>query len=264
MKRLIGSFLVVIALFGLPSCRYFYPNTMFKMKDYQFFELAQKQIDQYVIQPGDEMSVRVYARDGFKLVDVIGSAGFGGAGSSANSGGGITSNSTSNYYPVDNEGFVRLPIVGELFVKGYTEKELQRILADKYAGLFVEPFVIAKVENRRALVFKGSFAAVVPLNFSPTNLLEVIARSGGLDQNLKAYNIKVIRGDMKNPEVILIDLSTLEGMRRADLIVQSNDIIYIEQKRTNVATLLLTELVPYLGLITTITTVILLAKAFGK
>ena len=265
MKRLFGSFLVIAALFSLPSCRYLYPNIMFKMKDYQFFELAQKQIDQYVIQPGDEMSVRVYARDGFKLVDVIGAAGLGASGSAANSSGGIGQNSTNAiYYPVDNEGFVRLPIVGEMFVKGYTEKELQRILADKYAGLFVEPFVIVKVENRRALVFKGSGASVVPLNYSPTNLLEVIAKSGGLDLNLKAYNIKVIRGDMKNPEVILIDLSTLEGMRRADLIVQSNDIIYIEQKKTNIATLILTELAPYLGVITTITTVIILAKTFGK
>ncbi|MDB5281593.1 MAG: polysaccharide export protein Wza [Bacteroidota bacterium] len=229
------------------------------MKDYQYFELAQKQIDQYVIQPGDEMSVKVFTRDGFRLVDVIGNVNGGGGGGSS-----IQSASSFVTYPVDNEGFVRLPIVGEMFVKGYTEKELQRILADKYSGLFVEPFVIVRVENRRAFVFKGSGASVVALNFAPTNLLEVIAKSGGLDQALKAYNIKVIRGDIKNPQVILIDLSTLEGMRKADLIVQSNDIIYIEQKRTNIATLILSEFTPYLGLVTTVTTVILLAKAFGK
>ena len=69
---------------------------------------------------------------------------------------------------------------------------------------------------------------------------------------------------MKNPQVIVIDLSTLEGMRKADLIVQSNDIIYIEQRRTSPASLIVAEISPYLGFVTTIATVILLAKSYGK
>jgi len=257
--------LIVALLISIPSCRVLYPNLMFQQKQYQYFELAQKQIDQYVIQPGDEISLRVYARDGFRLVDVVGSVG-GATGTSINSSASAT-NSASTIgltYLTDNEGFVRLPIVGELFVKGYTEKELNRILADKLAGLFVDPFVVARVENRRALVFRGSSGGVVSLNAGPTNLLEVIAKSGGLTENSKAYKIKVIRGDMKNPQVILIDLSTLEGMRKADLIVQSNDIIYIEEKRPSIASQLLTEISPYLGFVTTIATLVLLAKTYGK
>jgi polysaccharide biosynthesis/export protein len=263
MKKVLGIFTIAALLLSIPSCRVLYPNLMFQQKQYQYFELAQKQIDQYVIQPGDEISLRIYARDGFRLVDVLGGASIPGlAGGSGNSimqngggGAGIT-------YLVDNEGFARLPVVGELFVKGYTEKELNRILADKFSGLFVDPFVIAKVENRRALVFKGSTASVVSLNTGPTNLLEVIAKSGGLSENSKAYKIKVLRGDIKNPQVILIDLSTLEGVRKADLIVQSNDIIYIEEKRASIAAQILTEISPYLGFVTTIATVILLAKTY--
>ncbi len=78
------------------------------------------------------------------------------------------------------------------------------------------------------------------------------------------YKIKIIRGDLKNPQILLIDLSTLEGLRKADLIIQSNDIIYVEEKRTNVVTVILNEIAPYLGLITTVVTVVLLAKTFGK
>jgi len=264
MKQALGLFIIAALLISIPSCRLLYPNLMFQQKQYQYFELAQKQIDQYVIQPGDEISLRVYARDGFRLVDVIGSVG-GAAGTIGSTASSTVTNSTVIItYLVDNEGFARLPVVGELFVKGYTEKELNRILADKFAGLFVDPFVIARVENRRALVFKGSTGGVVPLNSGPTSLLEVIAKSGGLSENSKAYKIKVLRGDMKNPQVILIDLSTLEGMRKADLIVQSNDIIYIEEKRPSAAAQILTEISPYLGFITTITTVVLLARTYGK
>jgi polysaccharide export outer membrane protein len=260
MKQVSGIFLVAALLISLPSCRVLYPSLMFQQKQYQYFELAQKQIDQYVIQPGDEVSLRIFARDGFRLVDVVGSSNLTGgtAGASFQA---IGNNTT---YLVDNEGFVRLPVVGELFVKGYTEKELNRILADKFSGLFVDPFVIAKVENRRALVFKGSTGGVFSLNSGPTNLLEVIAKSGGLDGQSKAYKIKVIRGDLKNPQVILIDLSTMEGVRKADLIVQSNDIIYIEEKRASIATQLLTEISPYLSFVTTIATIVLLAKTYGK
>ncbi|HWB64291.1 MAG TPA: polysaccharide biosynthesis/export family protein [Chitinophagales bacterium] len=235
---------------------------MFRQKDYQFFELAQKQIDQYVIQPGDELSVRLYTRDGFKLIDVLTAA-------TSNSSTGTSSNSNFNSnnaitYLVDQEGFVRLPILGEMFVKGYTEKELQRVLAEKFSALFVDPFIITKVTNRRALVFRGGTGSVVSLNDAPTSLLEVIAKAGGLTQESKAYKIKVIRGDLKNPQVMLIDLSTLEGVRKADLIVQSNDIIYIEERRQNAAAVILSEISPYLGLVSTIATLVILVKAFGK
>lgn len=254
--------MIAALLISIPSCRVLYPSLMFQQKQYQYFELAQKQIDQYVIQAGDEISLRVFARDGFRLVDVIGSAGgFGGAGGAAMNSSVSTAGTT---YLVDNEGFAKLPVVGELFVKGYTEKELNRILADRFAGLFVDPFVIAKVENRRALVFRGSLGGIITLNSGPTNILEVIAKAGGLSDNLKAYKIKVIRGDMKNPQVILIDLSTLEGMRKADLIVQSNDIIYIEEKRANIVTQILMEISPYLSFVSTITALVLLAQTYGK
>jgi polysaccharide export outer membrane protein len=51
-------------------------------------------------------------------------------------------------------------------------------------------------------------------------------RNGG-----KANNIRIIRGNLKNPRVQQIDLSTLDGMRRANLQVEPNDIIYVEPIR---------------------------------
>jgi polysaccharide export outer membrane protein len=62
-------------------------------------------------------------------------------------------------------------------------------------------------------------------------LFEVLARAGGLERNLKAYDIKVIRGDLKNPQIQLVDLSSLEGIRKAELTIQSNDIVYVDQRK---------------------------------
>lgn len=234
---------------------------MFRQKDYQYFDLAQKEANQYLIQPGDAFTLKVYARDGFKLIDVLGNTGS----SALSSGGQGIANNTQQYnYVVDQEGFVKLPVLGDFFVKGFTETGLERMLSEKYAGLFVDPWVSVKVVNRRVFVFNGSTANIVSLEEYPISLIEVIARAGGLNQDAKAYNIKVIRGDLKNPQIYLVNLSTLEGIRKADLSVQPNDIILIQRKRRVVSDVL-KEIAPYLGAITTISTIILLFKVrFGQ
>ncbi len=227
---------------------------MFQQKDYQYFQLAQKKLEQYTIQPGDEITIQVYSRDGFKLVDVVGSL--------TNTSSTMGNNGTTMYL-VDNEGFAKIPILGQFYVKGYSETELEKVLAERYAGLFVDPYVIIRVNNRRAIVFKTEGAQVVKLNNSPTNLIEVLAQAGGVDIYGKAYSIKIIRGDLKNPEVHLIDLSTIEGMRKADLLIENNDIIYVESK-TNYPRELLKDITPVVALITSLSTLIFLALKFGK
>jgi len=242
---------------------------MFKQKDYQYFELAKKKMDEYVIEPGDELSLQVYSRDGFKLIDVLG-GGVSGGNATSTSGTAATnsintsgSNSSNASYIVDKEGFVKLPILGDFFVKGYSQYEISNLLSQRYASLFVNPFVVLRVTNRRVFVFKGQVGMVIPLNETPTNILEVLAKSGGLDRTVKAYKIKVIRGDLKNPQVKLIDLSTLEGLRNADLIVQTNDIIYVEQRK-KIASDVLIEIAPILSAASLILTSVILIRTIGK
>lgn len=233
---------------------------MFREKDYQYFELAKQQVEQYLIQPGDELTIKVYSRDGFKLIDVIGSISE------------VPGESQSSYL-VDNEGFAKIPVLGDFFVKGFSESELESVLSERLSGLFVDPYVVVNVVNRRAFIFRGSSASVVKLNSAPTTILEVIASAGGLSggnsgvngrtEVLKSYNIKIIRGDLKNPEIHLVDLSTLEGIRKTDLIVQGNDIIYIEMKR-NFARDILQNIAPYVALLTTVSTLIILGTNLGK
>jgi polysaccharide export outer membrane protein len=96
------------------------------------------------------------------------------------------------------------------------------------------------------------------------NLIEVIALSGGVQNNERASNIRLIRGDLNNPEVHIIDLSTIEGMTKANLHVQPNDIIYIEPVR-RVLTESLQEVTPFIGLISSvITIVVLITTRFGQ
>jgi polysaccharide export outer membrane protein len=209
MIKKLNYLLGVLLLFSASSCRTLYPNEMFKQKDYQFFELAKKKVEEYVIEPGDELTLEVYSRDGFKLVDVLGGGLSSPAAStpgqsaltgSTSTSSGSTTTSNKHTYMVDKEGFAKLPVLGMLYVKGYTQNELETQLAQRYASLFVNPFVILRVANRRVFVFRGEVASVVELNNAPTSLPEVLAKAGGLNRQLKAYNIKIIRGDLANPQ----------------------------------------------------------------
>ena len=137
------------------------------------------------------------------------------------------------------------------------------ILAERYSSLFVNPFVTIRVLNRRVFVFKGSDAVVVNLNQDRTSLIEVIAKAGGLDRSLKSYNIRIIRGDIKNPQVQLVDLSTLEGMRKAELGMEPNDIIYVSQRKRIVADAF-AEATPFLSAAGLIFSTVILIRTIGK
>lgn len=206
--------------------------------------------DAYIIKEGDELSLKVYSRSGINLVDVLKEN--------------VTANATqATHYLVDMNGMVDIPIIGYYKVKGMKEAELKTKLEAEFEKLFNSPYVLAKVENRRAFVFKGSEAFVVPLNKAPTNLIEVLAKSGGLSTDLKAFNIKIIRGNLKKPEVFQVDLSTMKGLTSAELTIQTNDIIYIEQ-RQRPAYKVLTEVIPLvslpLSIITSIVSIIVIAN----
>jgi polysaccharide export outer membrane protein len=56
----------------------------------------------------------------------------------------------------------------------------------------------------------------------------VLAQVGGPTALSKVKRVKVIRGNLSNPKVYLFDLRTLEGVKQADIIMQNNDIVYVE------------------------------------
>ncbi|MEX0636757.1 MAG: hypothetical protein WD135_08310, partial [Ferruginibacter sp.] len=125
-----------------------------------------------------------------------------------------------------------------------------------------KPFVLLEVTNRRVIIFPGSEGAakVVSLEYDNTTFMEGLAAAGGISKDGKAYKVKLIRGDLKKPDVYLIDLSTIEGVKQADLVLQANDIIYVETK-LRIGRDVMNNILPYL---TFITTTILFIELFTR
>ena len=133
---------------------------------------------------------------------------------------------------VEYDGTIKLPVLGRVQVKDLTQREAELMMEERYKEYYVDPFVKITIQNKRIIMFPGTDGAarVLSLTNQNTTLLEVLAMSGGLSGNARANRIKLIRGNATNPQIYRINLSTIEGMKQGNIVLQGNDIIYIEPR----------------------------------
>ncbi len=220
------------------SCKIFYPDQLFKTgKEFPLVSADSLIVPrEYVIRPGDLLSIGVFSNNGYELVDVL---------TPEN-----VAFSTLNYV-VKEDGYVLLPMLDSVFIEGYTIGDAEKYLEEKYGYYFVNPFLRIEVTNRRAYVYRGrQGAAVVILDKENMNLLEVIAKAGGIPQGGRADRIRILRGNPSSPTVFDVDLSTISGMMHANLRVEANDIIYIATRLT--ANDVLYQITPLLTLLSSV------------
>jgi len=254
MKRIL---VLLLGALVISSCN-INPSVMFKVpKNYKYVTDQTINNIEYHIAANDIIGFSIYTNDGFKLVDLT---------TSITNVVGSTSNGASNVYTVflvEPDGMVKLPIIGKIKLQGLTVREAEKMLEQQYANFYNKPFVLLRVTNRRVLVFPGAGGEgkVVNLENENTTLIEALALAGGITNTGKAYKIKVIRGDLRNPKVMLVDLSTIEGLKQSNMLLQENDIIYVEAI-PQISKELFQQITPIVGIITSIFLVVSIIKAF--
>lgn len=179
--------------------------------------------DDYLIRAGDELTLKLYSRKGANLVEAIRT--------SVTNNQETVANISNTPFVVSNTGYITFPIIGVLKVEGMTESQLKTILENKFQTDYIDPFVYLKIENRRVFLFKGNVGAVIPLNRTPTSIFEVIAKSGGLERHMSTSEILIIRGKLNKPTVYKVDLQTFKSIQNSETILQTNDIVYIPEKK---------------------------------
>ncbi len=254
MRKLL--YLSGILLF-LSSCSWLNPSIMLKTgKDYQFSKNPDSaRIVDYKISPNDILQFNMYSNDGFKLIDIT----------SLNSANAAYHINVELPYQVESDGNVKLPILGRKNLAGLTIREAESVLEESYSSFYVRPFIEINITNKRVIVFPGSNgdARVIPLANNNTTLLEAIALAGGIAENGKAKMVKLMRNVDNKQYVFKMDLSTIEGLKDGNTVLQANDIIYIEPVR-KYSEKLLQNLAPILSLIATTFLLFTYSKALAK
>lgn len=195
-------------------------------------------VEEYRIASTDAISIRLLANEGFKMVDISGS-----------SNGNLMNFSTIDVV-VDQDGSAKLPLIGRIKLGGLTTSEAEQLLETRYSEFYVGAYAVLRVTNKRISVFNGTggMGRSVSIPNNNTTVFEALALAGGISEDGKSHRIKLVRDiGSKKPKVYLIDLSTIEGIKDGSVVVQANDIIYVETKN-RIGRRLQLEVLPYVTL----------------
>jgi polysaccharide biosynthesis/export protein len=231
----------------LASCAQYKQNIMFKVPDgYAVKQQAIAVEKNYIIQSNDYLELEVFTNKGERIIDPdfalskeLGTQNRG-------------STRIDRTYLVDIKGTSKFPMLGEIKVDGLTIRQAEEMLQKAYSEFYKDAFVILKYVNKRVIILGAQGGQVIPLVNENLHLVEVLALAKGLDNNAKAQNIRVIRGD----DVFVADLSTIEGYLKNNIAIEPGDIIYVEPIRKPVVEAT-RDYAIVISMITSLTTLIL-------
>lgn len=202
----------------------------------------------YIIQINDHLNLAVYTNLGeriidpdFKLTETT-----------------VPSNLAKREinYLVDNQGMVKLPMVGILKLEGLTIRAAEELLQKEYATYYKDPYVVLTYANKRAIVLGAPGGQVIPLVNENIRLVEILALAQGINKDAKAHNIRVLRGD----QIFVVDLTTIEGYKKGNIIIEPGDIIYVEPIRRPVLEAV-RDYGPLLSVLTALSTLIVVINS---
>lgn len=254
MRRLSLLPLYLSALvFALSSCRYYRQDIMFRVDDERDKAFVVQNVKQaemnYRIRQNDYLEFQLFTNGGELLIDPnselsrqLNKAGAGVVGNAGN-GGSLLSGNRPRYL-VSNNGDVLLPMVGLVPLHNLTLRQVDSVLSQRYSVFYQNCFVLSRVQNRRCVLFTptgsagggGLFSSpvqgrVVTLDHEKMNLFEVMAASGSIGVYSQMQRVRIIRGDLMKPEVIVVNLTHISTIAQQDLTIHPNDIIFVEPGR---------------------------------
>jgi len=252
MKQLIIIFGLFLTTLHLGSCDV-NKNLMFKSPKGEFAisdSIPMTPATDYQISVDDKITFALSTNDGTKLLESM-------SGVSQFS----DREKEGREFLVNKSGMVELPVIGEVYADGLTIKQFEDTLEHLFSAQYRDPFVQVKVTNQRVIVFPGggSAAKVIPLVNSNTTIMEALAQAGGIADRGRAANIKLIRKEKGERKVYVIDLSTIEGLKFVDMVVQANDYIYVEPN-PDVVRGIVAEIAPVLSTLSSVFIIITVIK----
>lgn len=138
-----------------------------------------------------------------------------------------------NGYTVDDHGNIRMPILGEVNVLGFTIEEARKKIEEKllsdYFKKEAEIFVTVKLAGFRYTVNgEVNSPGTKVLYQDRVNILEAVANSGDITVTGDRKDVKVMRQFPQGVETFSIDLTNANAMQSPCYYLQPNDYIYIK------------------------------------
>ena len=205
------------------------PATLGYLRDMEYdTEYPAKPAPELRLQENDRISINVYS-----TVDAELAAPF-------NMGLGVTGGGTTaaTTYTVEKNGTIVFPVLGEIYVKDLTIREVR----DKIAGLIDDsgymknPVVKVTLNNFTITVLGETGKSVMEVPNNRINILQVIARSGGTSTSSKIDDVMIIRTENDVRMAYQVNLQSKDLFDSPVFYLQQNDIVYMKPKGLTMST----------------------------
>lgn len=226
MKLKKGKFLgaIVLSLFLLSSCKSLKnSNTLFQSEYDKFADTANSV---YVANAVSSSKDNTYKIKAFDLLSIRNIQSSNGPNPPAE---GIVK---GIIYKADIAGNIVLPSLGTVNLLGLSQLEAAKKIQNLYSTTLLKNPLIELIVVNFKITMLGDFAKQgnYIMERESINLIEMLGECGGLKPSADARKVKIIRGDLKNPEIIYVNLKDLNSLASDKLILQNNDIVYVPNK----------------------------------
>lgn len=146
--------------------------------------------------------------------------------------------SQASGYLVDQEGFIRFPILGKIKAAGKSKQQLREEITGELVErkLLLEPIVDIRYLNYRVSVLgEVKNPSVVTIPSERVTLLEALGLAGDLTVYANRDNILLVREEDNVRKLVRLDLTSDEIFTSPYYNLKSNDIIYVEANKSKVA-----------------------------
>jgi polysaccharide export outer membrane protein len=155
--------------------------------------------------------------------------------------GAVTGGSTSQQqaavsgYLVNKDGYVHMPYIGNVYVKGLTTEQVRDTVISKISFYFKDPVVNVRFANFKVSVLgevKNPSTFLIP-NEKPS-LMDALGLAGDLTIYGRRDNIMLIRDNEGKKEITRLNLDSSKTITSRYFYLRPNDVIYVEASSSKV------------------------------
>ena len=196
-----------------------------RKNDQKTRSFTESEVLDYRLKPNDELYIQINSLDD-QTVNFF---------SNASSQQTTSTMSTSPYgaslisYAINKEGYLQLPIIGNIFVKDKTLSEVSLILTDSLSHILSQPIVTVKLVNRYVSVLgEVRLPGHYPYSQDKLTIYDAIGMAGDVTLFGNRRDVTLARSENGKNLLISIDLTNPNILSSEYYYVRPNDMIYIK------------------------------------
>ena len=183
---------------------------------------------EYQLRTGDCLYIRVYALNNDIAMALNGGMN---AMSQQSMMGGESSTSDLYTYLVSPDGYIKFPLIDDVFVLGKNTREVKETLEQKLGTFISSCTVDVRITKRYFSVFGAGISGRYSIPKEKINIFEALAMAGDIDLYGDRSKVRIVRETENGTEIKTFDVRSSDILHSEFYYVEHNDVIYVQTMR---------------------------------